>query len=138
MILFLFIQKIVKFFLRLITGESPNLERNSFLASVGLVILIVLLVFGFVMHECESCRSQKETKKIENINANIALATNEAVELTNQKTDIQEKVKQNEINANSAIADFNNSIRRDSNSYDGANAANRFCTRFADDPSCQP
>ncbi|HEY0658319.1 MAG TPA: hypothetical protein VGD05_07590, partial [Pyrinomonadaceae bacterium] len=126
MIAFYFIQKIIKFFIRLIFGESSNTERNSTAATVLLLGLVVVLIFGLIANSCQSCRENRNHDKLNEINANQSNINAGTIVIEQQKANINAEVKNAEQNTKNANAETGNTFRRDSNSYNGDSADAKF------------
>jgi len=135
--IFYFIQKLIKSALAGIFGVSANGERNSFLVTVGLIILFVALVFGAIFSTFDSCRSGRNQKKIEKTKEEILIDKTEANAINGQRTNVQTEVNNAASNTNNAFNNFDNSVNRDSSQFDGNTANSRFCKRFPLDSSCR-
>lgn len=106
MIAFYFIQKIIKAILGFFFGESEKTESNATLATVCLLILLTLAVFGLFMSYCESWSINRVWEQLggirggqTNANANLAI-TNQAAKNANGQTQTAEKELQNAKRAN--------------------------------------
>ena len=133
MIVFYFFQKIVKFFVRLIFGERDTNEANATMATIGLIILIFLCSFGFVMSECEAWRDNRNEQKIES-NINAATTNNQVLEANKQIQNAE--VRTAEINSNQAVENKRAIDNKDSSEFDGKRAGKSFCEKFPRDSSC--
>ncbi len=96
-------------------------------------IITGLLLIGGI----RSCNSQREEKKIANTQEKITVEKVEANSLVNQKENTRKEADHAKTNANQAVDNFGNILRRDSNQYQGADAGKRFCEKFPDDSTCR-
>lgn len=106
------------------TGSAWAVAHWYVIAAV-IAALAVLYLIGAV----NSCSDRREEKKISNTKANITVGKIESNIAANE-------VKNAEENKNTAVNNYRNSLRTNSNYYTGANANSRFCRRYPDDPSC--
>lgn len=111
---------------------NPQLSLTFGLIIVGAFLFLIL--FGWL----DSCRSKRTEQKKADIGANVIRANIESEILTNQKTNINGDITNANKNSINALDNFNNSVRRDSNSFPGnaARAEDKFCQRFCLDSSC--
>lgn len=99
-------------------------------------LFLAAAVFVFVLWQIDSCRTKRTEKKIERIESNIKEQEIISNILTNQKANIKSEVNSYAENSNLAISNLNNSLRTDSNKFQGTDAAKRFCERFPLDSTC--
>jgi hypothetical protein len=92
-------------------------KRNLIIAGCAILLLILIVAGGI-----SSCRTQNTEKKKDELRIGAAAAESAANVLTNQKANIEQGVKQYETNKNTAVNNFNNAVRRDSNSYQSTDA----------------
>jgi hypothetical protein len=101
--------------------------RMVFVAGVGLLLLLAI-----VLGRIDSCRSRREDRKIDQIQANIKTAEIEANVLTNSSKEV-------EANANKANANLGNVLGTDSanRESDFGTVRQRWCADHPNDSKCR-
>jgi hypothetical protein len=94
-----------------------------------IVAVFAGLLVLYIIATVRSCNERREENKIANTKTNITVGKVESNIAANE-------VKNAEENKNTAVNNYRNSLRIDSNHYTGANANSLFCRRYPNDPSC--
>jgi hypothetical protein len=107
------------------------LDTVVFLAANWWIVLIAIaiLVFCFIVNYQQSCRDRRDENKIEQIKEDV-------IEKRIESNLAANEVKHAEENKNTAVNNFADSLRIDSNKYSGANVDDKFCRRYPEDSTC--